>query len=65
MAGRGGAGVDVHLDRVPLREPDLEPVEIMISESQERMVAIVAPERPAEVAAVCAKWELECARSAR
>ena len=36
---RDGAGVDVHLDRVPLREPDLEPWEIMISESQERMVA--------------------------
>ena len=45
---RGGAGVDVHLDRVPLREPDLEPWEIMISESQERMVAVVAPERLAE-----------------
>ena len=45
MAGRGGAGVDVHLDRVPLREPDLAPVEIMVSESQERMVAVVAPER--------------------
>ena len=40
---RDGAGVDVHLDRVPLREPDLEPWEIMISESQERMVACVAP----------------------
>ena len=40
MASRGGAGIDVHLDRVPLREPDLEPVEIMISESQERMVAV-------------------------
>ena len=39
----GGAGVDVHLDRVPLREADLEPWEIMISESQERMVAVVAP----------------------
>src|SRR6266404_2043948 len=35
-------GVDVHLDRVPLREADLEPWEIMISESQERMVAVVA-----------------------
>ena len=38
-------GVDVHLDRVPLREADLEPWEIMISESQERMVAVVAPEQ--------------------
>ena len=53
-------GVDVHLDRVPLREPDLEPWEIMISESQERMVAVVDPERLAEVATVCARWELPC-----
>ena len=42
---RDGMGVDVHLDRVPLREPDLEPWEIMISESQERMVAVVEPDR--------------------
>ena len=53
-------GVDVHLDRVPLREADLEPWEIMISESQERMVAVVAPERVEEVRAVCARWELPC-----
>src|SRR3954454_3486460 len=53
-------GVDVHLDRVPLREADLEPWEIMISESQERMVAVVAPERVGDVEAVCAQWELPC-----
>ena len=57
---REGAGVDVYLDRVPLREPDLEPWEIMISESQERMVAVVAPERLPDVHAVCARWELPC-----
>jgi phosphoribosylformylglycinamidine synthase len=57
---RGGAGVDVHLDRVPLREADLEPWEIMISESQERMVAVVAPERLADVESACARWELPC-----
>jgi phosphoribosylformylglycinamidine synthase II len=61
MAGRGGAGIDVHLDRVPLREPDLEPVEIVVSESQERMIAVVTPERLADVEAVCARWELHCA----
>jgi phosphoribosylformylglycinamidine synthase len=55
---RDGAGVDVHLDRVPLREPDLEPWEIMISESQERMVAAIAPERLAEAAEVIERWEL-------
>ena len=53
-------GVDVHLDRVPLREPELEPWEVMISESQERMVAVVAPERLDDVRAVCERWELPC-----
>ena len=51
-------GVDVQLDRVPLREDGMEPWEIMISESQERMVAVVRPERLAEVEAVLARWEL-------
>jgi phosphoribosylformylglycinamidine synthase subunit PurL len=55
---RGGRGIDVHLDRVPLREPDLEPWEIMISESQERMVAVVRPENVAVVEEVCRRWEL-------
>jgi len=56
----GGMGVDVHLDRVPLREADLEAWEVMVSESQERMVAVVAPERVDEVRAVCERWELPC-----
>jgi phosphoribosylformylglycinamidine synthase len=51
-------GVDVHLDRVPLREDGMEPWEIMISESQERMVAVVRPERLGEVEAVLERWEL-------
>jgi phosphoribosylformylglycinamidine synthase subunit PurL len=58
---RGGRGIDVHLDRVPLREPGLEPWEIMISESQERMVAVVRPENAAAVEEVCRRWELELA----
>jgi phosphoribosylformylglycinamidine synthase II len=53
-------GVDVFLDRVPLREADLEPWEVMISESQERMVAVVAPDRVDAVRAVCERWELPC-----
>jgi phosphoribosylformylglycinamidine synthase subunit PurL len=61
LAGRGGVGIDVHLDRVPLREPDLDPVEIVISESQERMVAVVRPERLHDVAAICKRWELRVA----
>ena len=53
-----GIGIDVHLDRVPLREPDLEPWEVMISESQERMVAVVRNDFLPKVEQVCAKWEL-------
>src|SRR5262249_26243425 len=45
---------------VPLREPDLDPWEIMISESQERMVAVVEPPRLDAVRAACARWELPC-----
>ena len=51
-------GIDVHLDRVPLREPDLEPWEVMISESQERMVAVVRKDFLPRVEQVCSKWEL-------
>jgi phosphoribosylformylglycinamidine synthase II len=57
---RDGAGIDVHLDRVPLRESNLEPWEIMISESQERMIAVVRPQMAAAVHEVCARWELPC-----
>ncbi len=51
-------GIDVHLDRVPRREEGMEPWEVMISESQERMVAIVAPEDLAPMQEVCDRWEL-------
>jgi phosphoribosylformylglycinamidine synthase subunit PurL len=57
---RDGAGIDVHLDRVPLREAGMEPWEVMISESQERMVAVVRPELLGRVQEVCARWELPC-----
>ncbi len=57
---RDGLGLDVHLDRVPLREDGMEPWEIMISESQERMVAVVRPQMLDAVRAVCARWELDC-----
>jgi phosphoribosylformylglycinamidine synthase len=58
---RDGAGIDVRLDRVPLREPDLEPWEIMISESQERMVATVRPEMLDAARRVLDHWELRSA----
>ena len=55
----GGGGIDVRLDDVPLREEEMEPWEIMISESQERMVAVVRPENLAAVEEVCDRWELD------
>ena len=51
-------GIDLHLDRVPLREQGMEPWEVMISESQERMVAVVRPQMLDAVLAVCDRWEL-------
>lgn len=52
-------GIDVHLDRVPLREEGMEPWEVMISESQERMVAIVRPQMVGAAEAVLDRWELQ------
>ena len=60
MASRGPVGVQLDLAKVPLREDDMEPFEIMISESQERMLACVEPGQLAAVQALCARWELEC-----
>jgi phosphoribosylformylglycinamidine synthase subunit PurL len=58
MASKGGVGIDLDVARVPLREADMEPFEIMVSESQERMLCVCAPERVGDVLAVCAKWEV-------
>jgi phosphoribosylformylglycinamidine synthase II len=57
MASAGGVGIDLDVARVPLREADMEPFEIMVSESQERMLAVVEPAKVNEVLAVCAKWQ--------
>jgi phosphoribosylformylglycinamidine synthase subunit PurL len=57
MAAAGGVGIDLDVGRVPLREADMEPFEIMVSESQERMLAVVEPEKVADVVAVCEKWQ--------
>jgi phosphoribosylformylglycinamidine synthase II len=56
MASKGEVGIDIDVRRVPLREADMEAFEIMISESQERMLCVVEPERVDEVVAVCEKW---------
>jgi phosphoribosylformylglycinamidine synthase len=58
MASKGEVGLDIHVDRVPLREQGMEPFEIMVSESQERMLVVVAPEQLDAVLATCDKWDL-------
>jgi phosphoribosylformylglycinamidine synthase subunit PurL len=60
-AGRGGVGMDVDVTAVPRREDGMEPWEVMTSESQERMLAIVTPESWAAVAEICATWEVRAA----
>ncbi len=59
MASKGGSGIDLDISRVPLREEGMEPFEIMISESQERMLACVIPENEEAVKGICAKWDLD------
>jgi phosphoribosylformylglycinamidine synthase len=61
MAGKGGLGIDLDLDRVPVREAGMTPYEIMLSESQERMLMILAPGSEAEARRVFDKWELDFA----
>ena len=59
LAAGGHSGMHVHLDDVPLRDPSLTPAEILMSESQERMMAVVTPANVDAFMAVCAKWDVE------
>jgi phosphoribosylformylglycinamidine synthase len=61
MASKGGVGIDLDVSRVPLREEDMEPFEIMASESQERMLAVIEPSRLDQFLAVCLHWEVGAA----
>jgi phosphoribosylformylglycinamidine synthase len=58
MASKGGVGIDLDIAAVPLREPGMEPFEVMVSESQERMLCVVEPANVDAVIALCAKWEV-------
>ena len=60
-ADRSGTGIRVDLDAIPRREPDMEPFEVMISESQERMLAIVTAAQLPDVLEVCRRWDLPAA----
>ena len=61
MAGKGGLGIELDLDRVPVREEGMTAYEIMLSESQERMLMIIRPESEDEARAVFDKWDLDFA----
>jgi phosphoribosylformylglycinamidine synthase len=58
MAARGGVGVEIDTGLVPTREPGMTPYEILLSESQERMLVVAEPSRVEAIEAVCARWEL-------
>ena len=58
MASKGEVGIEIDVARVPLREADMEPFEIMVSESQERMLCVVEPHNAQAVLDLCAKWEV-------
>jgi phosphoribosylformylglycinamidine synthase len=58
MAAKGEVGLDLDVAKVPLREADMAPFEIMVSESQERMLCVCEPGKVADVLALCEKWEV-------
>jgi len=58
MASKGEVGLDIDVSRVPVREEGMEPFEIMVSESQERMLCVVEPGRLSDLMEVCGRWEV-------
>ena len=58
LASAGTGGMNVQLEKVPLRDPSLSPEEILMSESQERMCAIIEPSKLARFMAICRKWDV-------
>jgi phosphoribosylformylglycinamidine synthase subunit PurL len=61
MAGKGGLGITLDLERVPVREIGMTPYDIMLSESQERMLMVLRPDGEAEARRIFEKWELDFA----
>jgi phosphoribosylformylglycinamidine synthase II len=61
MASKGEVGIDLDVAKIPLRERGMEPFEVMVSESQERMLCVVEPANVAAVIALCEKWEVNSA----
>jgi phosphoribosylformylglycinamidine synthase len=65
MSSKGGLGLELDLEKVPTREPHMTPYEIMLSESQERMLMVLKPEARAQARAIFDKWELDFAEVGR
>ena len=61
MSGKGGTGIELNLENVPQREQNMTPYEIMLSESQERMLMIIKPEREDFAQKIFEKWGLDFA----
>ncbi len=61
MASRAGTGIDLDLTQVPRREPGMTPYELMLSESQERMLMVARQGKEEEVLKICRKWDLDAA----
>jgi phosphoribosylformylglycinamidine synthase len=65
MAGKGGVGIELELDQVPQRETGMSAYEMMLSESQERMLLVIRPERREAARAIIEKWDLDYAEIGR
>src|SRR6201988_4925396 len=65
MSSKGGLGLEIDLDKVPMRETGMTPYEIMLSESQERMLMVIKPEARGRARTIFEKWELDFAEIGR
>lgn len=65
MASKGGSGIELELDKVPMRETGMTPYEIMLSESQERMLMVLKPGKEHLAQEIFSKWDLDCATIGR
>ncbi|HRJ12237.1 MAG TPA: phosphoribosylformylglycinamidine synthase subunit PurL [Alphaproteobacteria bacterium] len=61
MADKGGVGIEIHMEKVPVREQNMTPYEMMLSESQERMLVILKPGAEKQAEAIFKKWDLDFA----
>lgn len=62
MSAKGNCGMVIDVETVPMREPSMTPYEVMLSESQERMLLVIRPEHEKQISEVFSKWDLSCTR---